>query len=57
MIDRFGITGAGAALVAAMAALAAGMLLMLRRQPGRASTVKLQEMACAEPPLRAKGGE
>jgi O-antigen/teichoic acid export membrane protein len=57
MIDRFGITGAGAALVAAMAALALGMLLMLQRQSGRASAAPVQEMACAAPPLRAKGGE
>ena len=57
MIDRFGITGAGAALVAAMAALAAGMLFMLGRQSGAVSPAALQEMACAEPPLRAKGGE
>ena len=57
MIDRFGITGAGAALVAAMAALAAGMLFMLRRQSGRSSAAPMQEMACAEPTLRAKGGK
>ena len=57
MIGRFGITGAGAALVAAMAAMAAGMLLMLTRQPRRASAAAAQEMACAEGPLRAKGGE
>jgi O-antigen/teichoic acid export membrane protein len=57
MIERFGITGAGAALVAAMAALAAGMLFMLRRQSGGSSAAPLQEMACAEPTLRAKGGK
>jgi O-antigen/teichoic acid export membrane protein len=57
MIGRFGITGAGAALVAAMAALAAGMLFMLRRQSGSATPTAQQEMACAEGPLRAKGGE
>jgi O-antigen/teichoic acid export membrane protein len=57
MIGRFGITGAGASLVAAMAALAAGMLFMLRRQSGSGSPSRLQEMACAEPPLRAKGGK
>ncbi len=57
MIDRFGITGAGASLVAAMAALAAGMLFMLRRQSGAGRLTAEQEMACAEPPLRAKGGE
>jgi O-antigen/teichoic acid export membrane protein len=57
MIDRFGITGAGAALVGAMAALAAGMLFMLRRQSGRASAAPAQEMACTEPTLRAKGGK
>lgn len=57
MIGRFGITGAGAALVAAMAALAAGMLFMLGRQSGSGSPSAVQEMACAEPPLRAKGGK
>jgi O-antigen/teichoic acid export membrane protein len=57
MIERFGIAGAGAALVAAMAALAAGMLFMLGRQSGRSSAAPLQEMACAEPILRAKGGK
>ena len=57
MIGRFGITGAGAALVAAMAALAAGMLFMLQRQSGRAAPAAMQEMACADTPLRAKGGK
>ena len=57
MIGRFGITGAGASLVAAMAALAAGMLFMLGRQSGPGSPSAMQEMACAEPPLRAKGGK
>ena len=57
MIGRFGITGAGVALVAAMAALAAGMLFMLQRQSGSGSSAGVQEMACAEPPLRAKGGK
>ena len=57
MIERFGITGAGAALVAAMAALAAGMLFMLKRHSGSGRLTAEQEMACAEPPLRAKGGE
>ena len=57
MIGRFGITGAGASLVAAMAALAAGMLFMLQRQSGSRTPSAAQEMACAEPPLRAKGGK
>jgi hypothetical protein len=50
-------SAAGAALVAAMAALAAGMLFMLKRQSGSGRLTAAQEMACAEPPLRAKGGE
>jgi len=57
MIGRFGITGAGVALVAAMAALAAGMLFMLQRQSGRSAPTPVQEMACADTPLRAKGGK
>jgi len=57
MIGRFGITGAGMALVAAMAALAAGMLFMLQRQSGRSAPAPAQEMACADTPLRAKGGK
>jgi len=57
MIGRFGITGAGVALVVAMAAMGAGMFYMLQRQAARASPAQLEEMACAETLLRAKGGE
>lgn len=57
MIGRFGIAGAGAALVAAMAALAAGMLYMLSRHSAGATVHAAQEMACVDTPLRAKGGE
>jgi O-antigen/teichoic acid export membrane protein len=57
LIARFGITGAGIALVTAMAAMALGMFFMLQRQAGRASPGALDEMACAEALVRAKGGE
>ncbi|MDB5424168.1 MAG: putative rane protein involved in the export of O-antigen and teichoic acid [Phenylobacterium sp.] len=57
LIASFGITGAGAALVAAMGALAAGLFFMLQRQAGRATPAELDEMACAEALVRAKGDE
>jgi O-antigen/teichoic acid export membrane protein len=57
MIGRFGITGAGISLVTAMAALAAGMFFMLQRQAGRVSPAELEEMACTEALVRAKGDE
>jgi O-antigen/teichoic acid export membrane protein len=57
LIAGFGIAGAGAALVAAMGALAAGLFFMLQRQAGRATPAELDEMACAEALVRAKGDE
>jgi O-antigen/teichoic acid export membrane protein len=57
VIGAFGVTGAGAALVAAMAALAVGMFLMLQRRTGRATKAGPQEMACADGPAQAKGGK
>ncbi|MET0272973.1 MAG: lipopolysaccharide biosynthesis protein, partial [Phenylobacterium sp.] len=57
VIGSFGLTGAGAALVAAMGALAAGMFAMLQRRAGHTSAAKPQEMACTDAPVQAKGQE
>jgi O-antigen/teichoic acid export membrane protein len=56
-IRAFGLTGAGAALVAAMAALAVGMFAMLQKGKGRATRAAPQERACADGPVQAKGGK
>jgi MYXO-CTERM domain-containing protein len=64
LVEGFGPTGAGAGLVAAMAALGLGMFFMLQRrraggpeQPSAlACEIELEKMACAEAPVRAKGG-
>jgi len=52
LIKAFGLAGAGAALVCAMAGLAVGMFLMLQRNAAGAPAA--YEIACAEDPARAK---
>lgn len=64
LVNNFGTTGAGAGLVAAMAALAVGMCIMLRRRRGGVAPTsrsalaeaEIEKMACATDPVRAKGG-
>ncbi|WP_411289329.1 lipopolysaccharide biosynthesis protein [Phenylobacterium sp.] len=56
-VSAWGLTGAGASLVAAMAALALGMFAMLQRRAGRATVGAPQERACADDPAQAKGGK
>lgn len=64
LVDNFGTTGAGAGLVAAMAALAVGMCLMLQRRKAAVGAAthtalaeaEIEKMACATAPVRAKGG-
>jgi len=54
VVERFGVTGAGAALVVGMSALALGMFLMLQRKAGRQVAGPAHEMSCVDAPARAK---
>lgn len=59
LVESFGLTGAGAGLVAGMAALAAGMFVMLQRRSAATTGgdgAEIEKMACAEGAARAKGG-
>jgi O-antigen/teichoic acid export membrane protein len=55
VIRALGLTGAGAALVAAAAAMALGMFWALRRSLAQTSTVKDDEQTCADGENGAKG--
>jgi O-antigen/teichoic acid export membrane protein len=56
LVQHFGLTGAGAALVGAALAMGAGMFVMLRRHLARSSVVRDNEPSCAEDENDAKGG-
>jgi Na+-driven multidrug efflux pump len=55
VIRAFGVTGAGAALVAAATAMGLGMLWMLRRTNAAISNTSTDESSCAPDVERAKG--
>jgi O-antigen/teichoic acid export membrane protein len=54
VVETFGLTGAGAALVAAYAGLAIGMFAMLQLKAGAAPASGTHEMTCVDAPVQAK---
>jgi O-antigen/teichoic acid export membrane protein len=54
IVQTFGLTGAGAALVAAMAGLATGMFVMLQFKAAKPHVSSAHERTCVDSPAQAK---